>query len=475
VPQDQVRARVGAEWWLRLVVLVSLSELAPFGFNLVTPALPLIAARFETGQVAWVMTVMQLSGACALPLLGRLADAHGKRLLLLASAAIAALGALVGLLAPTFEVLLLGRLLEGAGLGVLPIAYSLIRDVFPAEIVPISVSVAAAGFGLSSILAPLLSAWLIESLGYRGVFAFLLALPLVLGPVVLLTVPEGRTRAQGGVDWLGGLLLSGSFALVLLALSSGPGSGWTSPIVAGGAVAGAALFVIWLRVEERAVSPLIQLSSLRRPPIVTAMVVNVLIQAMIVITAVMLVLVVETAPAAGGGYGLGRTAAGLAAFTVPAGVLTFGVGVLAGAALRRRSPRWLAVCGPAVAGAGALSLVLGHHSDVQVAAGVWTFAIGAAAASAAIPNLVISAAPPHEQAVTASAVGVTGALGAAVGLQLAYVVLGHSVLDVRAGVPVYSDAGLRLVFGLVAVFAAAGILTASAGFARRRQETTWRS
>src|SRR3712207_2058029 len=150
-------------WLFVLLILVLLSEEVAYAFNLVTPALPDMIAEFQTTQIAWVSTAFSLSGAVFAPLLGKLADMHGKKRWLLITAGLMALGSLIVALAPTFELVIAGRVIEGLGLAIVPIAYSLMRDIFPKRMIAFAVSVSVAGIGLTGILGPIFAGFLIDN------------------------------------------------------------------------------------------------------------------------------------------------------------------------------------------------------------------------------------------------------------------------------------------------------------------------
>ncbi len=197
VPERSIIAWLGI-----LLILVLLSEEVAYAFNLVTPALPQMAGHFPEQNIGWVSTIFVLSGAITAPIIGKLADRSGKRRWLLIVTLCMAAGSLLVALSPSFSIVLLGRAIEGVGLSIIPITYSLMRDIFPDRLRAMAVSVATAGVGLTSITGPIIAGYIIDNFGYQGVFFALGIYPLVIAAVVAAVVPESPIRsAQASTGW----------------------------------------------------------------------------------------------------------------------------------------------------------------------------------------------------------------------------------------------------------------------------------
>ena len=115
--------------------------------SLVAPALPVIQRDLHTSttDVTWVFTVFLLSASVATPIAGRLGDMFGKERTLLFVLGILAVGTLVSALANSIAVLVVGRVIQGTGGAIFPLAFGIIRDEFPPRQV-------ASGIGFMSAL-----------------------------------------------------------------------------------------------------------------------------------------------------------------------------------------------------------------------------------------------------------------------------------------------------------------------------------
>src|SRR5438046_1498091 len=103
--------------------------------SLVVPALPQIQQSLHTseGAVGWVLTAFLLSASVATPIIGRLGDMYGKERLLMIVLLMLALGTLISAVASSLWLMIAGRLIQGAGGGIFPLALSIIRARFPKQ------------------------------------------------------------------------------------------------------------------------------------------------------------------------------------------------------------------------------------------------------------------------------------------------------------------------------------------------------
>src|SRR5436305_13560331 len=103
--------------------------------SLVAPALPEIQRDLGISETTatWILTSYLLSASVATPIFGRLGDMYGKERLLLVSLAILGFGTFVSAVSSSATPLILGRVIQGAGGGVFPLSFGIIRDEFPRE------------------------------------------------------------------------------------------------------------------------------------------------------------------------------------------------------------------------------------------------------------------------------------------------------------------------------------------------------
>lgn len=440
-----------------LVVLILVSEIIPVSSVLAGTALPAITAEFATTQAGWTMTIAFLTASIAMPLVGKLADMHGKKRMLMIVLAITLVGSILSAIASSYPVFLMGRALQGAIFSVAFLCYSLVRDVFPQRIVPFAVSVTITGTGIVVVLQPFLAGWLIDNHGVSGAFWFVTVLTAVLAAATLVVVPESAVRSHDSrLDLVGALLLGGSVAAVLVAVSKAPAWGWSSAGTLVLLLLGAAMFVTWLVQAGRTPEPLINVRQLRRPALLFTVLSSGLVYGVGTTTSSILAIMAMTPREMGGDYGFGMTASEYAVFGVINGIGIVAGGLIVGLTARRTGAKVHMVAAAAVIAVGVLAMGLGRGDELVVLIATGVVHLGVGLAGAAIPNLVIASVPADSQVVSSSIAEVSRTLMAGVGTTVVFVLLNANVLSLVEGAPVYAGTGFMWAYGLIAACALAG-------------------
>jgi MFS family permease len=210
-----------------------------------------------------VLTAYLLSASIFTPIMGRLGDMFGKKRLLVVALVALTVGSVLAALAGSIMVMIVARVIQGVGGGVLPLSFGIIRDEFPSEKVGGAVGViaalAAAGAGLGIVLA----GPIVKALNYHWLF-WIPALALAaVGLLAVVVVPESAVRTPGRISWPGTILLSGWLVALILGISEAPTWGWGSAAVVGLIALAAVLCVAWVVVESRSTHPLIDMKMMR--------------------------------------------------------------------------------------------------------------------------------------------------------------------------------------------------------------------
>ncbi|MFJ8949975.1 MFS transporter [Streptomyces sp. NPDC102384] len=253
---------------LVLATLVS-SIISSFG----APLIPTVAREFHVplSTAQWSLTVALLVGAASSSVLGRLGDGPRRRATLVGGLAVVTAGCVVAALAGGLGMLLVGRGLQGVGLGLAPLAMATARDTLPqAKVAPmlalLSVSAGAglgAGYPISGVLA--------ETWGLAGAYWFGTMVSGLALICVAAVVPSSAGRsAPNRLDWGGAVLLTLALVTALVAVAEGTEWGWGSPTIIGLLAAGAVLFALWAVQQLHTPNPLVQLRLLRHPSVLSA-------------------------------------------------------------------------------------------------------------------------------------------------------------------------------------------------------------
>ena len=215
----------------RVAALVGLLfGLAGMGSAAVAVTLPAIAADLDlsTGGASWIISLYALMLAVATAVYGRVADLAGIRLPLLVGVGLMAGSAVLGAFAPSYEVLLGARLLQGSGAAAVPVlGMAIVSARYDGSVRTTALGRVAGTAAAVSALGPLAGGLVEDLVGWRAVVA-LPALGLLVVPVLWRAVPSQGTGAR--LDLLGAVLVAATASGLVLLVQS-PSSGVTVAVV----------------------------------------------------------------------------------------------------------------------------------------------------------------------------------------------------------------------------------------------------
>ena len=251
--------------------------LAALDIAVVGPALPALREAFGLSEraVAWTFTAFVLANLTGLPVMAALADRVGRKRVYLFDIGLFAVGTLVVALAPSFGVLIAGRVVQGFGAsGIFPVATAVVGDTFPPERRGRAVGLLGAVFGIAFLIGPALGGILLAVASWRWLFALSLPLALLVFVLSARTLPESRAVAPRAFDAAGVATLAALLAALVVGLSgidaSAPWGGLTEAWVWLPLALAVALLVLLVSVERRAEAPILRPGLVSRRPVQAA-------------------------------------------------------------------------------------------------------------------------------------------------------------------------------------------------------------
>ncbi len=230
VPAAQ-QAGGGRRKWIGLVAISVAVSLIIVDSTIVNVAIPYIVRdlKIDSVQVQWVQEIYTLVFAATLLIWGNLADRWGRRRILLVGVALFAAASLVASLAPSGDLLIAARLVQGVGGAIiLPTSLSLINATFQGRDRGIAFAIWGSTIGGMAAVGPLLGGWLTTDFSWRWAFGINIPLGVVIIIGVLLYVDESKSRQTGRIDALGALLSAIACAALVYGLIEGRQEGWWS-------------------------------------------------------------------------------------------------------------------------------------------------------------------------------------------------------------------------------------------------------
>jgi EmrB/QacA subfamily drug resistance transporter len=259
-------AAVRGKWWTLVGACFGLFILM-LDSTVVALALPRIRGDVDATpeQLQWVMNVYLLTIAVLVVTAGRLGDMFGRKRFFIAGLVGFALGSIVSGAAGDGDVLILGRILQGAGAApCLALSLALVVNVFPPAERPRALGIWAAVSAVALAIGPLAGGLLIE-VDWRVIFWLNLPVAAVGVFVTARAAPESTDPGAGErLDWPGLAALSVGLTAVVLALIQS--RAWSAgAVVALAALGIAALWAFW-RIEHRVRDPIVEFPLFRNGP-----------------------------------------------------------------------------------------------------------------------------------------------------------------------------------------------------------------
>lgn len=431
--------------------------------SLVAPALLEIQRDLHTttAGVAWILTAYLISASVVTPIAGRLGDMFGKKRVLVVVLFALAAGTAVAAVATTLPLMVVGRVIQGAGGAIFPLAFSIIRDEFPRERVPQGIALISAIMGIGGGLGIVLAGPIVDHLSYHWLFWFPLVVVLITAIGTVIVVPESPVRTPGRVDWLGAVLLSGWLVALLVGVSEGSGWGWTSARVLGLFVAAAVLLAVWVYAETRIEHPLVDMTMMRRRGVWTTNLAAFVFGFGMFSSFVLVPELVETPKASGFGFGASITHAGL--YLLPATGAMLLAGPLSGRLSATVGSRVPLIAGSIVSTAAFALLAAAHAEGWQIYLAMAVMGVGIGLAFASMANLIVEAVPAAQTGIATGMNTIVRTIGGAIGSQVAAGIVTATATAAGAA----TDRGFTLAFAASTLALAVGVAVALAVPRRR--------
>ena len=429
---------------------------------IVIPILPAVQEQYGASltSATWLLTGFLLAAVVAVPTVGRLGDIYGKRRLLLVSIGAFATGSLVSALAGSMTALIAGRVLQGMGAALGPLAIGLARDRASKEQAPVWIALLVAAAGTGAAVGLLLGGVLVDAVSVAAVFWFLFAVAVGLFLGILLFVPETDVRESVRPDWAGSLLLAVALLAALLAISQGNNWGWGSARVVTLIGVSVIVFAGFVVVERSVSAPLADMRLMARRAVWSANLVAFTVGFGLFIAGVV-VPQIARAPTASG-YGLGLTFAETGLVLLPGALGIMAGGWTSGVLARKVGARKLVGAGAVAAAVGYAWLALDHGSVASIVAANVPLGFGIGLAFAALVNLVAHSVSKERTAGFVALTLVCRITGSALGAQVAAAIITGAGVTAQ-GLPAEGGFTDAFVLGLIAAMVALAATAAVPG------------
>jgi MFS family permease len=443
-----------------IYTLAGTGLIAAFMQTLVTPIIPELPVFLDStsADTSWVLTATLLAAAVSIPITGRLGDMYGKRRLLLVLLAIMTSGSIIAALSNTLLPMILGRALQGIGLGVISLGISILRDVIHPKNLGGAVALVSATLGIGGAVGLPVAALIADNMSWHYLFWLAMLLSILAFILVFFIVPVSTLRTGGSFDYVGAVGLAIGLVAILLAVSKGTEWGWGSPGILSLLIGGVVVLVLWGYFELHHASPLIDLRVAARRPVLLTNLTSISVGFAFFITSASLPTLLESPTSTAVAFGLPLLTASLC--LVPLGLVMFFTSSVAARLSNAKGPRTSLLL-------GGIIIAVTFAAATQLTTEVWHVVLissfvglGVGFAYAAMPTLIMRAVPPTETAAANGLNSVMRTLGSTVSATIVGVVLSTHVATAGDGVYIPTTGAFQLVFAIGACAAVAGVIFA---------------
>ncbi|MCH9667785.1 MAG: MFS transporter [Actinomycetia bacterium] len=398
----------------------------------VVPVLGVIADQLGVSTVAasWAVTANLLAAAAATPLIGRLADLHRKKRVLLIVLVVVLVGCLLAATTASLAVLIVARVLQAASFALYPISIAILRE----ELRPGRMGSAMAtlsgtlgfGGGASLVAVGLLMS---GTPAYHRVFWLTTAFTVIVLAIVVFVVPDRPPGTTGSVDWLGAVGLAAGLTSTLLAITQGNTWGWGSPATIASAAGGVVILLGWWFWEQRTARPLVSTRMLSQRTMLFTNLATIFVGMGLYFAFLGLTQFVQIPrdPNDPGGYGFGADVLEASVvYLLPGALAGFLIALISGRFIDRFGARPVLVVAALAGIAGFLLIAFAHSSPWQViVAGILANAY-ISLGYGALPALVVGEVTAGETGIATSMNAIARTVGSATAAAIVAVLLSRT-------------------------------------------------
>ncbi|HKG41164.1 MAG TPA: MFS transporter [Nitrososphaeraceae archaeon] len=182
--------------WISLAILGSSILITMYGETMLLPAIPDIITEFNISYntASWILTAYLIAGAVMTPIAGKLSDIYGRKKMVLIIMIIYIIGISLGGLSSNITILIISRVIQGIGISMFPISFSIVRDQFPSEKLAIGVGTFSAMFAAGSVVGLAIGGSIIQYFGWRNTFFSIIPIAILLWVIIKKFIYDHNTN-----------------------------------------------------------------------------------------------------------------------------------------------------------------------------------------------------------------------------------------------------------------------------------------
>jgi MFS family permease len=396
-----------------------------FDETMILPAIPDFIREFNISYStsSWLLSAYIIAAAVMTPIGGKLSDIYGKKKILLIIMAVYAIGIMAGRFATNIEFMIAARVAQGVGMAMFPIAFGIIREVLPEKRLAIGQTIFSSTFSGGAVVGLVGGAVIIQNFGWQATFLAILPVTIALWLIIVKFVriesqPSSANQYTDGdnddsapndrtIDIKGTLALATTIITFLAGISfleeiGGGGGDNSSGIyhVAGLFAASAVSLVVFIAIEKRVHSPLLDFKIMTSKSFLLPTIILMLVFMSIFMVYLTIPVMVRSPEP----FGFGGNAFAVASVQLPFMIVLLVGTITSGFILNRFKNTKLMLLGTAISTIGFFVLLAFHSTENMVSIGLTILAAGLALSISGGFNVILLSVPMQ---VTGIALGMT--------------------------------------------------------------------
>jgi MFS family permease len=349
------------------------------------------------------------------PFAGKLSDIYGRKRVLLYLMIIYTFGLLIGAVSNSFALLITSRIIQGIGISMFSIAFTMILNEFPKKRVATAQGIISAAFSGGAVIGLAIGGTIIDNFGWRATFLSVIPLSVFIIAVINKVISDklnihkadlvtenkvSSTESRILLDFKGVLSLTATITTFLLALTFLDSIEQNLYIIIILAIASIASLFMFIYIEKKSTSPLIDLKLLKDRIILPANIVLMFIGCILFMTYQTIAIMIKNPPPSG----FGGSSVDVAHVQLPFIMILFIVSIISGFLISRLGNVRPTIIGTVISSIGFFILFAYHDSEILIAMDLLIIAIGISFAEVGVFNITTQFVPKQYSGIS---IGIT--------------------------------------------------------------------
>src|SRR5579863_9851126 len=400
-PEKNAENKVPSSAWLSLAIICGLALATMYGETMVLPAIPDFIKDFgiSYNTSSWILSSYLIAGAVMTPIAGKLSDIYGRKKILLIVMMIYSGGILAGGFANSLPFMLAARIAQGVGISMFPIAFGVVRDIFPIQKLGMAQGIFTSTFFGGSVIGLIAGAKIISDYGWHATFFSVFPIAIILVFIMNKFIKVAKIEqdiSTSEIDVKGILALSSTIILFLIGISflQDIGSGNLNSL---GFFTGSVIsLIIFASIEKRAPHPLIDLKVLADRVLLPSNII-------MIIVGVSTFMVYQTIPIlvrSPKPLGFGGDVLTVATVQMPFMIISLIISAVGGFLLSRTSNFSLTTLGTIICAVGFFGILEFHFTEFAISCTLAVISIGLSFTIVGCFNIILMLSPQKVQGVS---------------------------------------------------------------------------